>query len=70
MGIEVIDNSKTCQNLVHLKGSLLWTMHDYLGYGDVISDTEAVQLHGLDMLALQPASLDVVLRRWHRGCDL
>ena len=34
-GIEVIHNSKKCQNLVHLKGILLWTMHDYPGYGDV-----------------------------------
>ena len=34
-GIEVIDNSTKCQKLVHLKDILLWTMHDYLGYGDV-----------------------------------
>ena len=34
-GIEVINNSRKYQNLVHIKGILLWTMHDYPGHGDV-----------------------------------
>ena len=34
-GIEVINNSRKCQKLVYLKGIVLWTMHDYLEYGDV-----------------------------------
>ena len=34
-GIQVIDNSTKCQKSILLKGILLWTMHDYPGYGDV-----------------------------------
>ena len=35
-GIEVVDNSKTRRRKVfNLRAILMWTMHDYPGYGDV-----------------------------------
>ena len=35
-GVQVVDNSsKYCRKIINVRAILMWTMHDYPGYGDV-----------------------------------